>query len=174
MEAILELGAWNWMILAAVLFVLELIAPGIFFMWFGLAAAVTGLIMFRYDISWQWQLIWFCGLSLASVLVVYRYLRKHPLESEQPLLNRRADHLVRCHTLHQAETDLRLVDFSFLNSEVRHGSSWYSWQVVNNEVVAGVGLTASWAQLAVMATGQNACAALASCLKDRFCLSLRG
>jgi len=82
------------MILAAVLFVLELVAPGIFFMWFGLAAGVTGLIMFRYDISWQWQLIWFCGLSLASVLVVYRYLRKHPLESEQPLLNRRADQLI--------------------------------------------------------------------------------
>jgi len=82
------------MILAAVLFVLELVAPGIFFMWFGLAAAVTGLIMFRYDISWQWQLIWFCGLSLASVLIVYRYLRKHPLESEQPLLNRRADQLI--------------------------------------------------------------------------------
>ncbi len=82
------------MILAAVLFVLELVAPGIFFMWFGLAASVTGLIMFRYDISWQWQLIWFCGLSLASVLIVYRYLRKHPLESEQPLLNRRADQLI--------------------------------------------------------------------------------
>ena len=94
MEALLALGAWNWMILAAVLFVLELIAPGIFFMWFGLAAAVTGLIMFRYDISWQWQLIWFCGLSLASVLIVYRYLRKHPLESEQPLLNQRGAQLI--------------------------------------------------------------------------------
>ena len=94
MEALIELGAWNWMILAAILFVLELIAPGIFFMWFGLAALVTGLIMFRYDISWQWQLIWFCGLSLASVLLANKYLRKHPLESEQPLLNERAAQLI--------------------------------------------------------------------------------
>jgi membrane protein implicated in regulation of membrane protease activity len=69
METIVALGAWNWMILAAVLFVLELTAPGIFLMWFGVAAAVTGLIVFRYDIGWQWQLIWFCGLSLASVLL---------------------------------------------------------------------------------------------------------
>jgi len=45
METILALGAWNWLILAALLFVLELTAPGIFFMWFGLAAAVTGLIV---------------------------------------------------------------------------------------------------------------------------------
>ena len=33
------------MILAAILFVLELLAPGIFMMWFGMAAAVTGLIV---------------------------------------------------------------------------------------------------------------------------------
>lgn len=93
-EAILALGAWNWMILAAVLLVLEMLAPGIFLMWFGFAAAATGLIVFRYDIAWQWQLIWFCGLSLASVLLANRYLRKHPLESEQPLLNERAAQLI--------------------------------------------------------------------------------
>ncbi|MGH6736085.1 MAG: NfeD family protein [Methyloceanibacter sp.] len=93
-ETIVELGAWSWLILAAVLFALELLAPGIFFMWFGLAAAVTGLIMFRYDISWQWQLISFGGLSLASVLIANKYLRKHPLESERPLLNERATQLV--------------------------------------------------------------------------------
>lgn len=93
-EAILALGAWNWMILAAVLLVLEMLAPGIFLMWFGFAAAATGLIVFRYDIVWQWQLIWFCGLSLAAVLLANRYLRQHPLESDQPLLNKRAAQLV--------------------------------------------------------------------------------
>jgi membrane protein implicated in regulation of membrane protease activity len=93
-ETIAALGAWNWMILGAILFVLELLAPGIFFMWFGVAAAATGLIVFRYDISWQWQLIWFCGLSLATVLFAVKYLRKHPLESERPLLNERAVQLV--------------------------------------------------------------------------------
>jgi hypothetical protein len=94
METIVALGAWNWMILAAVLFVLELTAPGIFLMWFGVAAAATALIVFRYDVAWQWQLIWFCGLSLASVLLAAKYLRKHPLESDRPLLNERAVQLV--------------------------------------------------------------------------------
>ena len=94
METIMALGAWNWMILAAVLFVLELTAPGIFFMWFGFAAAVTGIIAFRYDVAWQWQLIWFCALSLAAVLIAAKYLRKHPLESERPLLNERAVQLI--------------------------------------------------------------------------------
>ncbi len=82
------------MILAAILFVLELLSPGIFLMWFGMAAAVTGLIVFRYDIGWQWQLIWFCGLSLAAVLLAAKYLRQHPLESERPLLNERAVQLI--------------------------------------------------------------------------------
>lgn len=82
------------MILAAVLLALEMLAPGIFLMWFGFAAAATGLIAFRYEIAWQWQLIWFCGLSLAAVLLANRYLRQHPLESDQPLLNKRAAQLV--------------------------------------------------------------------------------
>ena len=94
METIAALGAWNWMILAAILFVLELLAPGIFLMWFGAAAVATALIVFRYDVAWQWQLIWFCGLSLASVLLAAKYLRKHPLESERPLLNERAVQLI--------------------------------------------------------------------------------
>jgi membrane protein implicated in regulation of membrane protease activity len=94
METLAELGAWNWLIIAAILFVLEVVSPGIFLMWFGMAAAITGLIAFRYDIAWQWQLIWFCGLSLAAVLLAAKYLRKHPLESERPLLNERAVQLI--------------------------------------------------------------------------------
>jgi inner membrane protein len=90
MNALFTLGPWNWMILAAILFVLEITAPGIFFMWFGVAAAVTALLAFTLDIGWQWQLIWFCLLSLAAVLLAMKYLRKHPLESERPLLNERA------------------------------------------------------------------------------------
>ncbi len=93
-ETVLELGAWSWLILAAVLLVLEMLAPGIFLMWFGMAAAATGLVVFRYDIAWQWQLILFCSLSLVTVLVVNRYLHKHPLKSEQPLLNERGAQLV--------------------------------------------------------------------------------
>lgn len=85
-----DLGPWNWMILAGILFVLEVAAPGIFFMWFGMAAAATGLLAFSFEIGWQWQLVWFCGLSLAAVMLAFRYLRKHPLASARPLLNERA------------------------------------------------------------------------------------
>jgi membrane protein implicated in regulation of membrane protease activity len=94
MSILADLGPWNWLILAAVLLVLEVIAPGIFLMWFGLAAAITGIVAFGFDISWQWQLVLFCLLSLAAVLIAWKYLRKHPLESDRPLLNDRAVQLI--------------------------------------------------------------------------------
>jgi membrane protein implicated in regulation of membrane protease activity len=100
MNAWFGLGPWNWMILATVLLLLELLAPGMFLMWFGFAAAVTGILAFSIDISWQWQFIWFCLLSLAAVVVALKYLRKHPLASERPLLNERAvQHIGECHDL---------------------------------------------------------------------------
>ena len=100
MEVLQQLGAWSWMILAAILFALELTAPGIFFMWFGFAAVLTGLIAFGFDVGWQWQLIWFGGLSLAAILFASKYLRKYPLQSERPLLNERAvQHIGESHDL---------------------------------------------------------------------------
>ena len=94
METIAALGPWFWMILAAILFVLELVSPGIFLMWFGVAAAITGLIVFRYDIGWQWQILSFGGLSLVSALLANKYLTRNPSESERPRLNERAIQLV--------------------------------------------------------------------------------
>lgn len=93
-DTLVALGPWIWLIIAAVLLVLEMLAPGIFLMWFGLAALVTGVVALRYDIAWQWQLIWFCGLSLVTVILVNRYLRRNPLESDAPLLNQRAAQLI--------------------------------------------------------------------------------
>jgi len=99
-DLVAYLGPWTWMILSAILFAFEVISPGIFLMWFGVAAAVTGVLAFIFAISWQWQLVWFCLLSLAAVLVALKYLRRHPLESERPLLNERAvQHIGQCYDL---------------------------------------------------------------------------
>ena len=100
MSGIFTLGPWTRMILAAILFALEVMSPGIFLMWFGVAAAVTGLLAFAFDISWQWQLVWFSLLSLAAVLVALKYLRNNPLQSDRPLLNERAvQHIGQCYDL---------------------------------------------------------------------------
>jgi membrane protein implicated in regulation of membrane protease activity len=129
MELLVTLGAWNWLILAAVLFALEVAAPGIFLMWFGLAAAVVGIMAFAFDLSWQWQIVWFCLLSLSAVLIAWRFLRKHPLESERPLLNERASqHIGKCFDLVDPIVNGR--------GSVRIGDS--IWRVAGPDLPSGV------------------------------------
>ncbi len=85
-----SLGAWNWLILAGLFLVLELLAPGIFLIWFGIAAGIVGALALVFDVAWQWQLMLFAILSLAAVIAARKFLRKDDAQSERPLLNRRA------------------------------------------------------------------------------------
>ena len=43
-DVIAQFGVWLWFALAVVLFVLESIVPGVHFVWFGVSAAVVGVI----------------------------------------------------------------------------------------------------------------------------------
>ncbi len=86
----LSLGAWNWLILAGLFLVLELLAPGIFLIWFGIAAGIVGALALLFDVAWQWQLILFAALSLAAVLTARKFLRTDDAQRDRPLLNRRA------------------------------------------------------------------------------------
>jgi membrane protein implicated in regulation of membrane protease activity len=85
-----SLGAWNWLILAGLFLILELLAPGIFLIWFGIAAGIVGALALVFDVAWQWQLMLFAILSLAAVIAARKFLRKDDAQSERPLLNRRA------------------------------------------------------------------------------------
>ena len=86
----LSLGAWNWLILAGLFLVLELLAPGILLIWFGIAAGIVGALALLFDVAWQWQLMLFAALSLAAVLTARKFLRTDDAQSDRPLLNRRA------------------------------------------------------------------------------------
>ena len=45
---IVSLGTWNWFILAAVLLLLEMFAPGAFMLWLGLSAILVGVDLVRH------------------------------------------------------------------------------------------------------------------------------
>lgn len=101
MEFLASLTMWHWLVAAAAFFVLELLAPGAFMLWLGLAAAVVGVIsiilnaMGRLDLwPWQSQLIAFAVLSLASIPLYLRVARRVGKPDDQPFLNRRADAFV--------------------------------------------------------------------------------
>jgi len=81
---------WHWWILAGVLLILELTAPVFFFLWLGIAAAATGLILLVFPgMQIEAQLVLFSVLSVAAVLAWRKYRETRPMETDQPNLNRR-------------------------------------------------------------------------------------
>jgi len=94
MDLIVSLGQWNWFILAAVLFAIELVAPGTFMLWLGLSAILVGVISLAVDWPWQAQLIAFAVFAVASIPLWRRFARSPARSADQPLLNRRAEALV--------------------------------------------------------------------------------
>lgn len=61
-------SAWTWILLGLVLVGLEMLAPGVFLIWLGLAALLTGLADALVGLPWQGSLLLFAVLSGASVL----------------------------------------------------------------------------------------------------------
>lgn len=107
--AVRELGGWAWLIFGVLLLGLELLLPGFFLLWFGVAAALVGVTVLAFDIAWAWQLLMFGGLSVvvllgagrfwgrdsgdagrftdrASQLIGQQYLLHHPIENGRGVL----------------------------------------------------------------------------------------
>ncbi len=89
-----SLGAWNWFIVAVALFVLETVVPGVHFIWFGLAAAIVGVVGLAVDIPWEWQLITFAIISCITVFFARRFAGPNVARSDEPDLNARATQYV--------------------------------------------------------------------------------
>ncbi len=69
-HVIVELGPWNWMLLGFVLLAAEILVPGVFLLWIGIAAILTGALSLQlWDLSlwsWQVQVLVFLALALIS------------------------------------------------------------------------------------------------------------
>src|ERR1700709_397573 len=94
-EMFSTLGTWNWLIFGVLLMALELLAPGIFLFWFGLAALLVGLASFAFDPSWQLQILMFAIFAAAAVPLWRRVARSNRTVSKtNPFLNKRPPPLV--------------------------------------------------------------------------------
>src|ERR1700722_7425957 len=62
-EMFSTLGTWNWLIFGIILMALELVAPGVFLFWLGLAALLVGLLSFVVHPSWQVQILLLAGFA---------------------------------------------------------------------------------------------------------------
>lgn len=84
-------GPWSWIVAGLVLLALELVVPGGFMLWMGIAGIITGLITLFQPIGWPVQWLIFGLLSLVSIAIWVRWNRSVPTQSDRPYLNRRAD-----------------------------------------------------------------------------------
>ena len=86
---------WAWLVLGLGLIGLEVAAPGVFMLWLGIAAVLTGLVALAVTLPWQGALVLFASLAIVSVLVGRALARRRGAgDAEQPWLNRRGDALV--------------------------------------------------------------------------------
>jgi inner membrane protein len=128
-SALDSLGPWAWIILGLALMGLELLAPGVFFLWLGLAALLTGVLDGAFALSWQTSALCFAVLSVALVLAGRKLTRRRDEEDQGPAgLNRRGHALVgRVFTL-----EAPIVDGS---GRIRVDDS--SWRVTGPSAPAG-------------------------------------
>jgi hypothetical protein len=88
---------WHWLALGVLLLVLEVFAPGVIFLWLGIAALAVGIIVFVVPgFTWEVQLIVFAVVSVFTTFAGRRLAgARQPSDGSpdpaDPALNRRAE-----------------------------------------------------------------------------------
>ncbi|MEZ5670463.1 MAG: NfeD family protein [Alphaproteobacteria bacterium] len=86
---------WYWLAGGVLLIALEIMVPGAFLIWLGLAAIITALAtVIAPDMALTYQILIFAGLSVVTVLTGRRWMVRLNERSEQPLLNRRGEQYI--------------------------------------------------------------------------------
>jgi membrane protein implicated in regulation of membrane protease activity len=81
---------WYWWVLALAFLVIEILAPGFFFLWMAISGFITGVMVWLIPaISMEVQIFVFSILSVVTITGWRFYGKKHPIESDHPLLNKR-------------------------------------------------------------------------------------
>ncbi len=96
LDYVTQFGSWTWFMAAAILLALEMVVPGVHFLWFGVAAAVVGALALSLaglgaGLAWPVQVVVFVALSVATVFCVGRWARPEHRTSDEPGLNARAE-----------------------------------------------------------------------------------
>ena len=85
---------WLWMIAGALLAIAEMLVPGVFLIWIGAAAALTGVLALLLPIGMIAQFMIFAVASVAAIYAGRNYLSRNPIVSADPLLNDKSARLI--------------------------------------------------------------------------------
>ncbi len=83
---------WHWLIFAIVLIILEILIPGAYLIWMGVASIVMGILMCIFPhMPILAQVLIFSILSVIIVMMYRIYKKKNPAVTSEPALNRRGE-----------------------------------------------------------------------------------
>mgnify|MGYP003700722247 CR=1 FL=1 len=86
---------WHWLALAAIFAGLEILAPGVFLIFPGIAAGAVGIVLLVLpDLDWRFQLLIFAVLAVALIFLGRRLYGRMSEAEDHTTLNRRAHRLV--------------------------------------------------------------------------------
>ena len=95
MEFLEQAEFWHWWVLGIILLVIESFVSGTLFLWMGVAAGITGLVLLLVpDFAWQFQLLVFAVTAVASAVGWRVYQRRNPTKTDEPTLNKRGSQYV--------------------------------------------------------------------------------
>lgn len=80
---------WHWLAIGLLLAAAEMAAPGVFLIWMAGAAIITGFVTWLVPIGFPLQIVLFAALAMIAVFSGKRFLRSHPIEGVDPLMNDR-------------------------------------------------------------------------------------
>lgn len=94
---------WHWWILAVLFVVLEVFTPGTYFLFMGISAAIVGgVVLIAPGMGWEYQVLGFAVLAVAATVAGRSYLKRRPITTDHPTLNRRgAQYVGRTFTLEE-------------------------------------------------------------------------
>ncbi len=85
---------WFWLSAGVLMAAAEIVAPGFFLMWLGVAAIITGVVAWIMpDLGVPAQVGLFAILSVIAVYAARKWLVDNPITSDDPLLNDRGGRL---------------------------------------------------------------------------------
>ena len=90
-----SISYWHWLAFGVLVMLVEVLVPGVIFLWLGIAAVLTGLALAAIpSMSWEMQAILFAVLSVLAIFLGRRFVSARQAPTDHPTLNQRGRNLV--------------------------------------------------------------------------------
>ena len=83
-----------WLSLGGLLLAAEMLGGSGYLLWSGVAAVITGLLVWLFPLGWEWQGLCFAVLTVIAALLWSRWLSRKPQPRADAVLNQRGQQLI--------------------------------------------------------------------------------